>query len=1524
MAHLGDAGSTLGSAQKYNGGHMSVSRIKRSAVRPDPTTLGLVAILIAAFALRIYRLNWDDGQLLHPDELHIVDVAATRISFDWPPDLANLLDPSVSHLNPRSDDPLTGLPRQYAYGALPVLVTDLVASIMTWLTGTDWTVYFDHLHKIGRVLSAVLDSGTVLLIYLLGRRLFDRQVGLLAATLYGLAPMTIQLAHFFTTDSWLTFFVALTLLFAVHAAEGGRIATFAAAGFATGLALATKGSVVALAAVVVFSAMLVGWQRWQMGDPSNDVISTVASRVAISGVMGLLGFGLFEPYALARPAVYLHQLRVQSGVVRGTVDAPYTRQYVGTTPLVYQAEQLVGWGLGPVTGLLCLVGVVVLLRRLTGRYGPTRFVVVVWLALQGLVVVLPQTKFLRYAEPLLPALTIAGGVALIALKRLTARRVGRRGAGAVVGAALAGVLLWTGSFESVYAAPHTRLEASRWIYENVPNGSVLGVETWDDALPVPFGTGLTPWDFQYQTVGIDLYGDRPPAQVADELYRDLQTVDYVVMASNRIERGVGQLPWRYPVQVEYYKLLTTGELGFRLAAQFERSPGIGPLRVEDQWADESFLNYDHPEVLVYKKDSLVPRATYDELMAHAVSQPFQPTRHKRDSLMLDQPVGDLPVVADARWSAGLTDNSLEALVVWIALLAVFQFVGLPLARIAFGRFADAGWSFARSIAFVVPAYLVWIGASVQAISFRAIWAGIAVGLLALTWLLARNRSLISRPSASQRRTAWVGEAVFWAVFAVFLSFRWINPDSWHPFWGGEKPMEFAHINAILRSAHFPPYDPWFADGYINYYYYGLYLVAFSIKLTGIPTEIAFNFAQPTMMALLASAGYGVAATLARGVARRRSTGIVGGLAGAVLLVGIGNLEAISQVIRTFPERYVPTFVGLTWQASRVIPFAIDEFPYFTGLYADLHAHVVALPLTVLVIGLCLAIAREPRVLTVVVSDSPSRGLARTQLGVRLALVIVSLGALFPTNAWDVPVYAALAVVSIFMATAGLRGLAVRLSLTAAIGATTGILAYVMYLPFHTHYVALFGSVERVRSTTGLWEFLDHLGGLLAIVGFGLVVALIEVRRDGRLFPDLPVGPLIVLVTLLLAAGLAADKESTGSAAIRIAIVLATAALFAAAGLPGSLRARAEAQLAGAVTGVGLAATLIAVAIDRLTLGMALAFATAGVVLWLRGDGSDQRFIGALIAAAGLVAGGVEVVFLADDLVTIDWYRMNTVFKFYNQVWVLLALAGAGSIALLLDRLGPGLRSLTAPTMLGIVPEPLSAESTDESDGEAAIPTPPPAPARSVPRWAAAGLVVSGVAILASLAYPLLATKPRLEERFVGHPGPGTLNAIDWMKYGTVPTVDGGSIGFADDLAAIDWLNAHVHGSPVIAEASIGPYRCNGSRISINTGLPTIIGWERHETQQRYLDGLAERVDDVHALYASPDAATKLAILRKYGVQYVVVGQLERLYPEIAGNDCVPTNPADGIAAFDGMVGTSLEVAFQSGTTTVYRVLPPGT
>jgi uncharacterized membrane protein len=319
-------------------------------------------------------------------------------------------------------------------------------------------------------------------------------------------------------------------------------------------------------------------------------------------------------------------------------------------------------------------------------------------------------------------------------------------------------------------------------------------------------------------------------------------------------------------------------------------------------------------------------------------------------------------------------------------------------------------------------------------------------------------------------------------------------------------------------------------------------------------------------------------------------------------------------------------------------------------------------------------------------------------------------------------------------------------------------------------------------------------------------------------------------------------------------------------------------------------------VGRPVLGLTLALALVAAASWLTFPLLTERFVTLLTAAAFFVAAGAEVVVVADDLIGTTAYRMNTVFKFYNQVWVLLALSSATFVALMLARSG----WLSAKPDVGIARNVLSS---------------------SLARF---GLGMTTILFLASLLYPAFAIGPRLDQRFVPGTASGTLDALRWMDAGTVPvfgSAEASAIHFTEDRAAIAWLQDNIQGTPVIAEASIGPYRCNGTRIANATGLPTIIGWERHQQQQRYPQELPERVEDVRTLYTSPDVSLKESILRKYNVGYVVVGELERLYP-IANNECTPTGSAEGIAAFDAMIGTSLEEVFSSNGTAIYRVLPP--
>lgn len=1467
----------------------------RFLLQISPWALALVIVVLSALAVRLYGINWDESGDLHPDELFVARIVLIdRIHLDWPLNVNQLLDPARSGLNPRSADPATGLYREFAYGALPLWITDFSAWILSHFSTANWNAS-EHAHFVGRFLSALLSALTLIPIALMGRMVGDDRTGLLAAFIAAIAPMSIQLAHFFTTDSWLTFFVALSLWATIRAAIGGSVRRFALAGAIFGLAMATKGSVITLAMPIVIAALY-----WAVANANIHTrierLSGGAFRLLTAALASLAAFFLFEPYALLRPDVYITSLRTQADIVSGNFDVPFTRVYAGTAPILYQIEQFLRWGYGPVAGALALVGIAMLAATASRGRSVASVILIGWLISYGTVISVAEVKFLRYLEPLSPVLAIAAAVAFLALTdRLAAwRRVHLTYATATL--LLFAMMIWPAAFLSIYAHENPRIAATKWIYGSIPPGSTLSADYWDDALPRTFSFTFSPIAFGFGTETLDPYRDRPQDEASAALFDGLQAADYVVQSSRRVEAAIAAAPWRYPVQGQFFRLLESGAMGFTPLARFQRIPTLFGLSFNDAQADESFINYDHPEVSIYGKEREVDRAAFDAGMAWALPQPWTPARAAaRPTLRLDTPVGENPSTHDARWSAALTANTLGAAVVWIVLLVALLAAGLPIAFALFGRFPDAGWGFARLLSWVLAAYLIWIGASLRVFQFRAIWSLLALALVAAIAWVAWYRG--TRPGDVHLRwrfhpAALHAEAAFWLVFAIFLIFRLILPDSWHPFWGGEKPMEFALINAIGRTAYFPPYDPWFADGYVNYYYLGFYLIAFLGKVTGIPFEFAFNLALPTMMGLLASGAFSLGAVLARGLTRTSRLAIPGGWFAVAALCLVGNLTTARALLAGVSDVYDP-FGQWVWNGSRAIDNAITEFPFFSGLYADLHSHLVALPITLLAIGLCYSIADHSRYSSL----GRDRVLER-RLGFNLAALALVLGTLSATNAWDVPVYALLGITSIFMASSTIQPFGRRALWFIASSTAVTVGAYLLFLPFHRHFVALFSQIAVVRDPTDLLQFLAHLGAFVAVVSVGLTLALLGNQPVGRNSAVLPFTCLAILLGgfFLVSAATSNGLEALGEAAVSFSVLAGPL-------LMGWRRASSTVEMSRSsqvIVYVLLVAALtcagIAIALGRPVLGLTLALALISAASWLLFSRLPERFVSLLVAAAFFVAAGAEVVVVADDLIGTTAYRMNTVFKFYNQVWILLALSSAAFIALMAARSG-----LFAPT-----------------------PSSQPPHTTSNPILARFGLGLATILFLASLLYPALAIGPRLDQRFVPGTVSGTLDALRWMDAGTVPVIgaaDASAIHFAGDAAAIAWLQDNVTGTPVVAEASIGPYRCNGTRIANATGLPTIIGWERHQQQQRYPEELPQRVEDVRTLYTSPDIRQKDAILRKYNVGYVVVGELERLYP-LANNECTPTGSNEGILAFKAMVGTTLKEVFSSNGTTIYRVLPP--
>ncbi len=195
--------------------------MKRSKI---PTAFWLALILAVSLALRLYNVNWDEFQHAHPDERWITMVA---VEMRPPRTLSEALNPRLSPLNPLYD-PDEKAPRSFAYGHFPLYILTTLAWLLAALGKALFPGSFlpllpsyDYINLLGRVLSALFDTGTVGLVYLVGKRLYGEKVGLWGAAFVALTVSHIQLAHYYAFDPVAAFFVVLSAYFSVKLAGGG-------------------------------------------------------------------------------------------------------------------------------------------------------------------------------------------------------------------------------------------------------------------------------------------------------------------------------------------------------------------------------------------------------------------------------------------------------------------------------------------------------------------------------------------------------------------------------------------------------------------------------------------------------------------------------------------------------------------------------------------------------------------------------------------------------------------------------------------------------------------------------------------------------------------------------------------------------------------------------------------------------------------------------------------------------------------------------------------------------------------------------------------------------------------------------------------------------------------------------------------------------------------------------------------------------------------------------------------------------
>ncbi len=1003
----------------------------------------------------------------------------------------------------------------------------------------------------------------------------------------------------------------------------------------------------------------------------------------------------------------------------------------------------------------------------------------------------------------------------------------------------------------------------------VLNGCKSAKETdWDDTLPL-YMHGLNPFDLNEgiypSELNFQMYWDDNQEKL-DRFVNNLSRADYIIFSSNRQWGSTTQIPERFPLTTLFYKELIgcpsediqwcyrvakpgtfKGSLGFELVKTFQVNPSFLSIEFNSQFAEEAFTVYDHPKVFIFRKtdqfniNSVIEKFSKVDL-SRVLNLSPQESEKRVGNLMLTDKQLNLQKQGGT-WSEFFDYKRIQnkypfiTVVFWYLTISILGWIFYPLLRIIYRGLPDKGYPLIKLTSLLLISLPVWFLSSTVFTFTRAlIWSIILSALVINLWIYLRHRLEINKEISRNFQYYLFVELIGLFFFVFFLLIRLGNPDLWHPYKGGEKPMDFSYFNAVVKSVKFPPYDPWYSGGYINYYYYGFVIAAIPVKLLGIVPSIAYNLLLPTFFSFTAMAAFSFGWNLKKQKSENLTSSLkekpklfssiinsryFAAFISAFLILMIGNFGTFRMFIQgvfnlgldthsfetgNLFQNLIIFFNGLKlyingaqfnyypgdwyWIPSRTIPGEpITEFPFFTFLYGDPHAHLFAYPITILALSWTLSLIIDK-----------FRFSKRMETLVSIFSGALIIGSLRAINSWDYPTYLGIALCAIVFCgikyfepgdnfLGSLPTIWKKWIVSALFSFGFILLTVLLYQPF----IKWFG---QGYTAADIWQG-DKTPIASYLTHWGLFIFIIYSWLGTEIYRWMAHTPLSALQPYY--------RYQKYFIYLFILILIIT------------------------TTGFIFGVNVVLIIIPALT---SLAF------LIFRRDYSDRKRFIVLILIAGLTLTlAVEIVVIKGDI-----GRMNTVFKFYLQAWTLLGLSSAYLLGKILNRV-------------------FSRKVNSQ--------------VKKI--W----LIAFSILLISVLFFTITASADKISDR-ISSDTPTTLDGMSFMKYSTY-LENNVVTDLSQDYDAIRWMQDNIIGTTTIVEANLPEYRW-GNRFTIYTGLPGVLGWNWHQRQQRAInppEWVTDRIEDINNFYSLNDMGNAKDFIDKYQVEYIVVGQLEKaVYPDV--------------------------------------------
>jgi len=554
--------------------------------------LFLVILLIGSL-FRFWNMNWDEGFHLHPDERFLTMVGN---SMRIPNNLLSYLDPKVSTFNPQNINyPF------FVYGTFPLVLNKIIVSLLNSDTYFQFTLF-------GRIVSAFFDLCIIALIYktveLLEKKYrLSRSIKFLASFFYSITVFPIQLSHFFAVDTFLNFFMFASFYFILKYSFEKKISFLVFSAILMGLAFACKITAAFIFPLNMFFLFI--------GNNKNHISKIFTRKLFQTSYSGFILFlfyativyftlriadpYMFENSSILHPEInklFIQNLKTLSTLTGKGATYPPTIQWINKTPILFSLTNIIVFGVGVIYFLFILIGFYTSLKVYKNIFRT----ILVWTIGFFLYQASQFAQSMRYFIPIYPFLAIFAGVGFFYLTKKWKK--------IFVILLLIVPLLYPLAFISIYRNETTRVTASKWIYKNIPDGSLLLGEHWDDPLPL-LVTNTKQKQFISEALPVF---DMDTNEKINKIKSALKKADYYILSSNRAWGSIPTVPEKYPLMSKFYKDLFNGKLQYKKIKEFASCPSFRylgiPIDFPDDWAEEAFTVYDHPKVIIFKKNSI--------------------------------------------------------------------------------------------------------------------------------------------------------------------------------------------------------------------------------------------------------------------------------------------------------------------------------------------------------------------------------------------------------------------------------------------------------------------------------------------------------------------------------------------------------------------------------------------------------------------------------------------------------------------------------------------------------------------------------------------------------------------------------------------------------------------------------------------------------------------------------------------------------------------------------------------------------